>query len=736
MGRHNRIIRYISVVLIICLIVAAFTGCGEKTSSGNAYVSIKTSLLPSQTIASNSEYELNWDEDARAVIYKSVTDKSYWSDVLYEKFLEGSESANGNSPISITVANTKTLKWDTVTSYEQLESNATMACKKIENGIRVTYFFEKYRIAVPVEYTIRNDSLLVSINGGTIFEDGIDYKLVSVSLTPNFCSLKNDTKNGYLFVPSGCGALMKTAETSTGVRNYSSEVYGDDGARQVPTDFVDDEAVRLPVFGAYGDGKALLGIVEEGAGSAVVVAQAGNERLGYSNVGIKFYVRGYDRFFFTYHGKPQGTTSRINDDIVNTKMSVGYYPLSGNDADYSGMAEKYRQYLQNNNKLKECDVDESAYSVTMLGGTGVTKSILGVPKKEIKALTTFNEANEIIKELSNQSDYEPVVRLMGYGDSGIRQGKIAGGSSFLSLYGKKDDLTSLLENNKKTFVDFDIVSFSKSGNGFSLSSDVAKTAIKYKAEHFAITPTRIMDEDNPYYIIARGMLSKAAEKALKKANKYAVNSVSLSTLGTIAFSDYSNQEYINKNGIESDVKKIIENMRKSKKKVAVSGANSYAVESADVVFDTVSSCGDYSELDVEIPFYQMVFHSYKTLYGESVNIKENMDLAIAKSLAYGMGVSFTITSRYISDSDDLSEYSIYGTVFDDNKTLFSEKIFNSNFEQVYSKISNLKLLDYNILSNGVSLSTFENGVLLYSNLTDTTKDTPVGKLKAYSFKLG
>ncbi len=736
MGRCNRIIKTFSIILIISLLSAVFAGCGESENVGNAYRSIKSAILSSQELASNSNFELDWDEEARAVIYKSLSNKSYWSDILYDEFLNGSESANGNSPISITVANTKTLKWDTVTSYEQLENNGSIACKKIENGIRVTYFFQKYRIAVPVEYTIREDSISVSIDGNRILEDGTDYKLVSVTLTPNFCSMKNDAENGYLFVPSGCGALMNTAENSKGVRTYSAEVYGDDGARQVPTDFVADESARLPVFGASGNGKALLGIIEEGAGSAVIEAQAGNDRLGYSNVGTTFYVRGYDRFFFTYHGKSQGTTSRVNDNIIKERMTVGYYPLYGNDAGYSGMANKYREYLIANNMLTESSVDESPYSLTFLGGTGITKSILGVPKKEIKALTTFKEAESIISELSQNSSSEPVVRLMGYGDKGIRPGKIAGGSSFLSAYGSKSDLSALLSKHSKTFVDFDIVSFAKSGNGFSLIRDVSKTAIKYKAVHYAITPTRIMDEDNPYYIIARDSLDKAANKALKKSNKYGINSVSLSTLGSIAFSDYSNDNYINKNKIESDVNKIIKNIKKNNKTVAVSNANSYAVANSDVIFDTVSTCGDYSELDKEIPFYQMVYHSYKTMYGESVNTSENLDLCVVRSLAYGMGASFTLTSRYISDSDDLNEYPLYGTVYDDNKNIIGSKIFNSDFQDIYQKISKLKFINYKTLKNGVSVSTYEGGVILYSNLTETKKDSPSGELEPYSFVLG
>lgn len=729
-------IKVVSALLIMCFIVVACTGCGGTDVKTNAYRSIATALVPTQALAANSDYELNWDEDAKAVIYKSLEDGSYWSDILYEKFLEGSESANGNSPISITVANTKTLEWNTFTSHEQLAENGSIACKKIDNGIRVTYFFHKYKIAVPVEYVLREDSLAVSIDGRNILEDGTDYKLVSVTLTPNLCSLKNDTENGYLFVPTGCGALMNTAETPEGVRTYTGEVYGDDGARQVPYDFADDESVRLPIFGASGGGKAMLGIIESGAGSAEIEAQAGNNRLGYSNIGAKFYVRGYDRFFFTYHGKPQGTTSRVNDNIAKVKMTVGFYPLHGEKANYAGMAEKYREYLKNNKMLTNSKLSDSPYSITVLGGTGITKSILGIPKKEIKALTTFNRTAEIISELSKENNAEPTVRLVGFGDKGVRPGSIAGGSGFLSIYGSKKDLENLMDVFPNTFMDFDIVSFAKSGNGFSLSFDVSKTAIKYKAEHFAITPNRVMDEENAYYIIARDVLSKAGDKAIKKADKYGIRSVSLSTLGSIAFSDYSREEYINKNGIEKDVTALLKKVQKNKKAVAVSNANSYAAGISDVIFDVASTCGDYVDFDVEIPFYQMVFHSYKNLYSESVNMAENSASAFAKAMAYGMGASFTLTDRYVADSDDLDEYPLYGTVYEDNKDMIHSFVCKNGFMNIYKQINDAAFLDYKILENGVSESTFDNGIKLYVNLTESVQTSPQGELQPYTFAIG
>ncbi len=724
--------RLLVFMLILCMVAVTFTGCGEKETS-NAYRSVNGAVMDSGVIALNDNYELQWNKDGKATVFKSLKNGKYWSDILYDAFLEGSISANGNSPISITVANTKTLKWDTVTSYSQMESGGNILCKKLENGIRVTYFFDTYKIAIPVDYTLEEDSLNIAVDSSKILEDGTDYKLVSISVAPKFCSVKNDVKGGSLFVPSGSGAVMYAKEDANGTREYVGEVYGRDASRRNPLDLTDWEDIRLPVFGAYGGKTGIMGIIKDGAASCEIKAEAGNARLGYSSVGAVFYVRGYDEFSYTYHGKYKGITTRVTTDMSGQKFSVSYYPLYGDDANFNGIAKKYRNYLIEKGELKETTQSGSAYSVTMLGGTNTTTSIFGIPKKKLVALTTFSQAKEIVADLNKNIGTMPYVRMMAYGDNGIRVGSIAGGKKYPSVYGNSDDIKELNELCKDTglFFDNDIVYFAKSGSGFSLNFDVAKTAISYKAEHYPVSALRVKDNKNVYYTVARDTLAQSAEFAGKKAEKYGIVGISFSSLGYTAFSDTN---YISKDKIEQDVKKVLEKS-KSTHKVAVADANVYAACAADAIFDTATDNGDWDSLDLEIPFYQMVFHSYKPMYTSAVNLEDNTDLAIAKTVAYGMGVGYTLSNDYADKSDDLGEFRLYGTVYSDNADDIKELLVDKGYKDVYSAVSEAQLVNYEIAENGLSKSQFSNGKIIYVNQSDVTVKSPVGKLEPYSFSI-
>ena len=735
MNRCKSNFKKVLAVFVICLIVTLiFTGCGKNETTLNGYRSVKGTALDSQIVGSNNNYELLWDKDGKAVVFKSITDGKYWSDILYDSFLEGSSSANGNSPISITVANTKTLKWDTLTSYSQMESQGNILCKKIENGIRVTYFFDTYKIAVPVDYTLMEDKLNITIDSSKILEDGADYKLVSISVAPNLCSVKNDAVNGSLFVPSGSGAIMYTAENADGTREFTGEVYGRDAARRNPVDLTDFESIKLPVFAAYADSSGLMGIIEEGAASCEISAKAGNARLGYSTIGAVFYVRGYDEFSYTYHGNYKGITKRVNEKISGQILSVSYYPLNQESANYNRIAEKYRNYLIKNGSLKESNEKSSSYSVTMLGGTNITTSIFGIPNKKLVSLTTFSQANDIVEKLNKNVGVMPYIRMSGYGDNGIVYGSVAGGKKYPSVYGSANDVEKLNELSKNTglFFDYEIVNFSKSGSGFSLNFDTAKTAISYKAEHFPVTPLRVNDESNAFYTIARDSLKEAADFAIKKAKKYGINSIAFSSLGSTAFSD---SNYISKSKIESDVTEIINKSKSAVEKIAVANANVYAACSADVIFDIATDNGGWDSLDLEIPFYQMVFHSYKPMYSNAVNLSENTNLAVAKAVAYGMGIGYTLTADYVDKSDDLGEYRLYGTVYEDNADDIHSVITEKGYKDIFSAISDAKLVNYEISDDGLSKSEFSNGKIVYVNQSNNTVESPVGELKPYEFAI-
>ena len=726
----STIFRRITALCITALMLAKLTSCGPQEVKKNH--KRPSGRLSTGNVVQNGDYTLFWDDDAGCIVMNDTKTGIRLSDILYSEYLSGNIGANTGSSIMVSVIDTTTLSIDTLRSYAEIEENGRIYSEKIDGGIRVTYSFNSYSIAVPVDYILREDSLLISIDGSAVIEGGDRYKLVSVSVAPYLCHTKNGSEDSYLFVPSGSGALMYTYEDADGTRKYSGEVYGDDASRRVAQDYTDGEAIRLPVFGSkYGD-SAVLGIIEQGAGAALIEAQAGYARVGYSNVYPTFYLRGYDVFRFGSYATGNNITTRVSDDITQNTVSVAYYPLTGSEADYNGMARRYRRYLTENGNLGNQETDSSPYSATSLGGTQVSSSTLGFPTKKLRALTTFKQAADMITEMKKDNGAAPAVRLSAFSDEGLSFGEISGGRSFDSVYGTKKDYRALINTAESIFTDFELIRYTKSGNGFSYRTSAAKTAIHYLATQYEHSPLRLFDETKEYRILSRRLLDKALEAALKKAESYGTAGMAFSSLGEYAYSDYCSNEYSVKYGMEEQVSGLLKNAGENHK-TAVAGGNAYAACAADTVFDVPIGNGDYNVLDAEIPFYQMVFHSYRPLYSTAINYADNAKRAVMLAASGGMGLGFTVAYDYLSDSTVLSTEKLYAAKYSDNRTLITQLLKDDGYAELYTSVADAEIVCYELLDSAVSKTVFANGTAVYANHSDKTVQSPAGILEGYGF---
>lgn len=730
--------KFLCLAFALILLISSCSGCGK---SSNTLVTKKfdskseAKSISTQEIASNDNYSLEWNDENKCLLLTELASGKIWSNIPYEYLLSSGSSANVNSTLNITVADAVTLQLTTSRGYSDAVRDGRVFCKKIKNGVRITYCFDKYKISVPVEYVLRDDSLCVTIDTPEITEDST-YLLLSISLAPFICSTRNEVAGSYLFIPTGSGALMYAKETPEIERTYSGEVYGLDETRPITVSASNDQAIRMPIFGAKNGDNAILGIIEKGSGSAFIEAMSGNANTGYSNVYPTFYVRGYDVIDKSSYKGITDDLTRVSKYLSKEIISVGYYTLSGENANYNGMAKRYREYLQDNGYLKsKVSSSSSSYSVTVLGGVLTTSLVMGMPRKTLKSMTSFSEANEIIDELTKENQTSPVIRMQGYGDSGINYGKVAGGYEFASKLGSNKDRKKLektcKKNNISLFYDFDLIHYTKSGSGFSYLSNCAKTAILKKAEQNLISiPLRSFNEEMSYRILSRNSLGKAVDKLINMAQKKKIDGVSVTSLGSVAYSDYSEYSYISKGKIDEDVTKMLKSM-KSKKISVATGANSYAASVASVVFDAPTDNGYYNAFDEEIPFYSLVFHGYIPTYSEAINIASDKRSAIMKAAIGGTGLGFSVIDNFDTSFSETGMEKLYGMVYEDNKDFIKTEV--KKYGEFYKSVSNSPIDSYEMVDKNLSKTTFSNGVILYANHSNETINTPLGKVEAFGY---
>lgn len=180
-------IRLFCAILSAVLVLGTMTACSGKTDNALPYDSDSIESISSQIVAKNSSYELSWDDDGKFVLLKNIKTGKIWSTIPYDYYVDGGTSANVNSTLNISISNTENLKVDNINGYTEAYMNGRILCNPTENGITVTYYFDRYNISVPTTYTLIDDGVEISIDPKQISE-GTKYLLVSVTPAPFLCS--------------------------------------------------------------------------------------------------------------------------------------------------------------------------------------------------------------------------------------------------------------------------------------------------------------------------------------------------------------------------------------------------------------------------------------------------------------------------------------------------------------------------------------------------------------------
>lgn len=701
---------------------------------------LKRNNIASASAAENERFELRWDSESCMVV---LSDKS--SGKTFSGVPTPSEEASEFdavpdnllkmlSPITIDCVRSETYEIKTGYGADCID-RGNYSVSLIENGVRVTYIFDEFKISVPVQYTLFDDGLKVELDPSKIAEDGGEYFLHTVALAPFLCNAKNLEKDSYLFYPSGSGALIGMNEERNISVNYSSDVYGRDRMSDVSTWCVETntEEVRMPVFGTKRADDGVFAIIDSGAEMASISVDAFNSSIGYSSVYPEFAIRGETSVSNPFLSSSVNSV-KYSDYYCLEKISVLYYPLVGKDVSYNDMADIYRDYLVKKGMTEK--KNENVLSVKILGGTMVNDSVLGVPTREMFATATLSEAQEIVEDLNKNVDRKLNVDLIGYGKTGFEIGEVCGGFTVSGKLGGEKGLKNFYRNatdgGNTVFFDMDPISIAKSGSGYSVSNVAVTVTGQRGSENIYYIDTKNQKKLLCYFI-ARKQLPQVVEKSVTALNKFGVKGIALDAFSNYSYSDYADQKYYSKGKMGQDVSSLIKEYQKSDISVLTNAANIYAAAVSDLILDVPVGSSKMDFFSEEIPFYQMVLQGYIPMVSPSLNLSGDANAVLLKAAESGLGISYTLIQNF--DGKLREEFDFYqNTCYDDLKSVIQQNY--SQYKDLFAAVSNQKIVRHTVLSKGIHKTEFSNGIAVYTNFGDSEYDTPVGTVKPYSFLYG
>lgn len=721
------LIRIMSFAVCVAISLCVM-GCTDKNTNAAASFALPDSMkkTASGTVAENDRFELKWDSKDYQVQLVEKSSGRIWCNTpdaaLTNDYRVSGKKNNPKleSPILVTYYDKTNFNENTVISKTASLNKKNVSAEKIENGISVTYYFKGEELSVTVDYTLREDSLLASIDTSKITEGSNAY-VEKISLAPYFCGIKNESDNSYLFVPSGSGTLVYPTVSASVPTVISEPVYGKDAADLLTADPTTSQSVRLPVYGNKEGDKATLAVIEKGAEYADITVSKNDSNVGFTTVYADFTVRGYTKIEVPRNFVSSMEYMKLYSDPIKTTMSVAFYPLEGENADYNGMAAKYREYLTKENGMTEATLESKPLNIKFVGGVLLDAHFLGIHYKRLQPVTTLEQVEEFIDRLDGK--YRFTAGLYGYGESGLDTGEPAGG---LTVSGKLGGVGGLKKLNNycdkaeiPLYMNFELLKFNNSGSGISTTFDTAektngRRALVYLTD---FVTANFKDDLKPDYLVSRSELDKLSTKVLGNLQKWGLTCVGLDTLSSVKYSDYSEEKYYFSGDYENQSSGIIKGFKDGNIAVYTDSANACAAVAADSISDTPISSSKYDIYDCDIPFYQMVFSGVKNLYTTSVNLSANETNAVLKAVEGGCGLTYTVGEEFDNTLLSSTYKSFYGTS-GDYVAGEIERIMSEGFSDYSKDVLGQKIAKHMLINKYVRATEYENGLIVYVNYSD------------------
>ena len=741
--KFKRVLNSVLCLLLCSVLLLVGVGCNEQRAAEQAYaMPEKLDKLTTTCVAENANYSLIWNAEKKCVILYDKVNETEWSyipeDALNTKYGYSEDTGGEEATIRPQVKSPIIVHYYSTSNFLEEETNAyalsiaknNFSLTRTKDGLEMMCYFVDRQIAVPVEFTLTDKGVDVSVDP-TKIQENEDYNVFGVTVAPFFCSISNENaeKDGYyLFVPSGSGSLVTPAvdNTKDAAVEIVEAVYGQDANVTKFEEATETETVRIPVYGAVNGEKACCAIIKDGAEAAFVNTVIAQKFTGYSYISTEFHLRGYQEVVQSLFTKTIVKTKLYADAFTTDKVCVGFYPLYGEDASYIGMANTYRDYLTETKALSAEKSNDSLLNLKLVGGIETKEFHFGIPSDAMLVATTLNQAYDIVSDVKNKTGLDNInVNLVGFGSSGNDIGIVAGNYEINKVFGKDAELKKLVEYSKANgvnlFMNFDMVRFSSSGGGVSTGfgkADAANgsfTTLNYYSANLRIPNNSLRS----YYLVSRSKFSEVATNIKEAADEWQLGGISLDTLTSISYPDYCDRQYYSRADFGDQATAIINNYKANGYKVAGSDANAFAAAACTHVYDVPTQSSKYRSFTVDVPFYEIVFKGSVSMSGMSMNLSADDKITFLKAVESGLGLTYTLIGKYDTNLITSAQNVFYGSVYWDDTIEHGARenieTVVAEYKSYFDSVNGAKINNHTIINEDVRMTEFDNGVIVYVN---------------------
>lgn len=570
---------------------------------------------------------------------------------------------------------------------------------------------------ITLEYQLDGKDLIVTMDPKKIVEQE-SYKLTRIELLGGLGAVAAAEDN-YLFVPDGSGALIPAKQENELLQEITVPFYGSDLAIDIQDEDKLFSDCVFPVFGLKEGDNALFAVAESGEAMAGLTASLPDDTSSYARITPYYAYRALDTISLN------GLGERADKNVYSEKISaypfvMRYHFLYGENADYSGMARYYRQYLDQIGALPKAEETEASLDIDFLGAFSKLEMRYGIQVNATLAATTFKQAGEIVADLKNKGLTSLDVQYLGVFNGGL-DFSLINKAEVEQILGGKDGFMELYETFHKQqiglFPEADFSRVYRQGNGLNQASQLSR----YLSKKYAQMPN-FLPADNKrslnrisYQISATafGNLVKQFDESfqiLKCPELY------VSSLGSLLSADYHEGDEADREECKLLTTEALQKLTASGYRLKLDGGNAYVLPYASALTNVPIDSSRYTLYGDTVPFVGMVLHGKLPYTGPVINRQGNQKEALLKSIESGAGLHYMLMSEnpIVFANTDYSEY--YSLSADQWLDTIAETW--KQLQPVYAQLTDATMERHERLQNGVYACYYSNGSCVLINYTD------------------
>jgi len=570
------------------------------------------------------------------------------------------------------------------------------------------------KFSATIRYTLDGEHFVASLDASQLVEETPPYRIHSLKLLENFGAAGTEDQ-GYILIPDGSGSLIYLNNGNLNAQPINIQMYGSDQAIFVKEKITNFQPARLPVFGMKKNDSAFLAIIEEGDGLAWLNADIAGRQVPYNTVSANFVILPKDEIFLTENE----ITYKTPNHSYKGQLKIRYAFLAGEEASYSGMAKKYREYLQETYGLQKLqDGEDTPFYLEMTGSMPKDKNLLGIPYVGMVALSEIKDAAELTQQLAQQSIQNIRMSWKGWFNGGFDH-DVPTKIRMDRVIGSKDDWLLLGEQLKQLggafYPDVAFAEVYDPSNGVRVSRDT----VQYISRRYA----RIRDFDLAvferrglsHYLLSPRKMDWVVGEFLPDYAAFNPGAISIRDLGNHVYSDFARNRESTREGTKNIVMNQLQKITEQAPEMMVNGGNAYALPYADHVVNAPLASNQFNLVNESVPFYQMVLHGFLDYAGTPYNFADEQDVRrnVLRSLETGSNVYYSWITNDPSLLKD-TEYSYlyanyYEHWFDEAVQAYHE--VNAVLKQVRGQ----HIVKHERLAEGVYKTEYEQGLQIVVN---------------------